>query len=102
MFETFFNKLFLKFWSGKKKVGPKKKVLLSKSFVIYGDTIYDLTWSLRYIHSNGKTSRPISFSERTNKWNIQEIIEEIESNKLPKAIESLIRNHEEGKEQQST
>ena len=102
MFDLFFNNIFLKFWSGKKRVGPKKRVLLSKSFVMYGDTVVDLTWSLRYIHSNGKTSRPVTITERASKWNKEEVIEKVESTELPKAIKLIIQTHEEGKDQQST
>lgn len=99
MFDKFFNDLFLKFWAGKKKVGPNKKVLLSKSFVVYGDTVVDLTWSLRYIHSNGKTSHPVAITERTNRWSTQEVIERIEETRIPKAIDMLISKHTEQKDQ---
>ena len=93
MLESFFNNLFLKFWSGKKKVGPKKRVLLSKSFVVYGDTVIDLRWSLKYIHDDGKTSHAVTLTERANKWNLQEIIEKIEETKLPKEIDSIISKY---------
>jgi len=99
MFDRFFNDLFLKFWAGKKEVGPNKKVLLSKSFVVYGDTVIDLTWSLRYIHSNGKTSHPVAITERTNIWNTQEVIEKVEETRIPKAIDMLISKHTEQKDQ---
>ena len=100
MFDSFLNEIYLKFWSGKKKVGPKKEVLLSKSFVVYGEAVYDLTWSLKYIHSNGKTSHSVTISERANKWNLRGIIGRIEKTKLPKAIDSIIKNHTGGKEPQ--
>ena len=37
-------------------MGPQKNVFVSKNCEIFGDTVYDLKWSLKYIHKNGKTS----------------------------------------------
>ena len=99
MFESFINDIFLKFWSGKKKVGPDKRILLSKSFVVYGETVYDLTWSMKYIHDNGKTSHSVTITERANKWNMRRVINRVEKKKLPSAIDAIIKNHTEGKEQ---
>ena len=99
MFESFLNGIFLKFWSGKEKVGPNKRILLSKSFEVFGSTVYDLTWSMKYIHDNGKTSHSVTITERANKWNMRRVIRRVEKSKLPRAIDSIIKNHTEGKEQ---
>ena len=98
MFESFLNDIYLKFWSGKKKVGPNKRILLSKSFVVFGNTVYDLTWSMKYIHDNGKTSHSVTITERANKWNMKRVIKRVEKTKLPNAIDSIIRNHTKEKE----
>ena len=99
MFESFLNGIFLKFWSGKEKVGPNKRILLSKSFEVFGSTVYDLTWSMKYIHDKGKTSHSVTITERANKWNMRRVIRRVEKSKLPRAIDSIIKNHTEGKEQ---
>ena len=98
MFESFLNDIYLKFWSGKKKVGPNKRILLSKSFVVFGNTVYDLTWSMKYIHDNGKTSHSVTITERANKWNMKRVIKRVEKTKLPNTIDSIIRKHTEAKE----
>ena len=99
MFESFLNNLFLKFWAGKKKVGPQKRILLSRRAETYGDKVYDLTWSLKYIHSNGKTSHSVVITERASNNNFKEVIKRIEDTKLPKAIDSLISRHSHNTEE---
>ena len=93
MLDSFFNSIFLRLWSGDKKVGPKKQVLLSKSCETYGDAVYDLRWTLKYIHPDGKTSHSVTITERANKWNMRKIIHRIEKYKIPKEIDALISKH---------
>ena len=94
MLDSFFNGLYLSFWCGEnKKVGPGKRVLLSKSCETYGDAVYDLRWSLKYIHDNGRTSHSVTISERASKWNLRDTIRRIEKHELPKKIEEIIREH---------
>lgn len=59
----------------------------------YGGVVYDLIWTLKYIHSNGKTSHSVSFSERANPWNLRRIISRMENEVLPKEIDKLISKH---------
>ncbi len=70
MFKSFLNNLYIKIWSGQKKVGPHKNVLLKRSCESFGDTVYDLRWSLKYIHKNGETSHTVTLTERASKWNL--------------------------------
>ena len=93
MFEAFCNTIYLKIWSGDKKAGPKKNVLVSKSCEIFGDTVYDLRWTLKYIHRNGKTSHSATISERASKWNLRRTIRRIEKHVLPKEVDELIRQN---------
>ena len=93
MFDTFLNTIFLKIWSGDKKVGPHKKVLMSRSCEIYQDTVYDLKWTLKYVHRNGKASHSVTISERASKWNLRRTIRKVEKHELPKKIDELIREH---------
>ena len=93
MFDSFFNSLFLKLWSGDKKVGPRKRVLMSRSCEAYGDTVYDLRWTLKYIHANGKTSHSVTITDRASKWNLRRRIHIVEKYKLPKEIEALIHKN---------
>lgn len=93
MFDSFFNSIRISLWSGEKKVGPQKNVLLSKSCETYGDAVYDLKWTLKYIHANGKTSHSVTITERASKWNLKRVIHHIEKHKLPKEIEALIRRN---------
>ena len=94
MFESLYNTIYLKLWSGDKKMGPQKNVFVSKSCEIFGDTVYDLKWSLKYIHKNGKTSTPITISERANKWDLRKLIRQIEKDIIPQKIKELIKEHE--------
>ena len=93
MFDSFFNNLYLSLWSGEKKTGPKKQVLVSKSCETYGDAVYDLRWTLKYIHKNGTPSHSVTISERASKWNLRHTIHKIEKHVLPKKIEELIQAH---------
>ncbi|MBR6142180.1 MAG: hypothetical protein IKQ37_10545 [Bacteroidaceae bacterium] len=93
MLDSFFNSLFLKFWSGNKKVGPQRSVLLSKSYETYGSAVYDLKWTLKYIHANGKTSHSVTITERASKWNLKKVIHIIERRRLPREIEALIQTN---------
>ena len=91
MFDSLINKLYLEFWSGKRKVGPHKKILLSKRYqALGGDMVYDLSWSLRYIHSNHTISHPIVIEERADKRRLRRVIRRIERRVIPKEIEKLI------------
>ena len=71
-------------------MGPKKNVLVSKSCEIFGDTVYDLRWTLKFIHKNGKTSHSVTISERSNRWSLRKTIHRIEKEELPKQIDALI------------
>ena len=93
MLESFYNSIYLKLWSGDKKIGPKKNVLVSKSCEIFGDTVYDIRWTLKYIHKNGKTSHSVTISERSNKWNLIKTIQRVEKQVLPKEADALISNN---------
>ena len=95
MFDSFFNNIYLSLWSGEKKVGSKKQVLLSKSCETYGDAVYDLRWTLKYIHKNGQTSHSVTVSERAGKWNLKKTIRRVEKHVLPKEIEALIQKHKQ-------
>lgn len=101
MLESFLNHLFLKLWAGKKKVGFKKRILLSRRAETYGDKVYDLTWSLKYIHSNGKTSHAITIAERASNRNLREVINRIEDTRLPKEIDFLISKHSHNTEEKN-
>lgn len=101
MLESFLNHLFLKLWAGKKKVGFKKRILLSRRAETYGDKVYDLTWSLKYIHSNGQTSHAITIAERASNRNLREVINRIEDTRLPKEIDFLISKHSHNKEEKN-
>ena len=90
MFESLYNTIYLKLWSGDKKMGPQKNVFVSKSCEIFGDTVYDLKWSLKYIHKNGKTSHSVTISERASRWNLRNTIRMIEKHVLPKEVDALI------------
>ena len=93
MFDSIINSLYLKLWAGSKKVGPRKEVLLTKRCETYGGVVFDLKWTLKYIHSNGRTSHSVNFSERANSWNLRKVILRIEKEVLPKEIDALIRRH---------
>ena len=94
MLDTFFNQLYLTFWTGDKKVGPHKKVLISRKCESFGDMVYDIRWTLKYIHKNGKTSHSVTISERANKWDLRKIIRRVEKNTLPQKIKELIEQNE--------
>ena len=94
MLDSFVNHLYLIFWTGDKKVGPHKEVHLSKKCETYGDMVYDIRWTLKYIHKNGKTSTPITISERANKWDLRKLIRRVEKDTLPGKIKELIEGHE--------
>ena len=94
MLDSFVNHLYLIFWTGDKKVGPHKEVHLSKKCETYGDMVYDIRWTLKYIHKNGKTSTPITISERANKWDLRKLVRQIEKDIIPQKIKELIKEHE--------
>ena len=96
MFNSFLNHIYLTFWTGDKKVGPHKKVLISRKCETFGDMVYDLRWTLKYIHKNGKTSHSVTISERANKWDLRKIIQRTEKEMLPRKIKELIEEHEKG------
>lgn len=93
MFDSIINSLFLTFWTRQKKVGPNKEVLLTKSCETFGEMVYDLRWSLKYIHSNGKTSHSVTISERANKWDLRKNIHRIEKEVLPAKIKQVIEDN---------
>jgi len=93
MFNSFLNSLYLRLWAGTKKVGPRRRVLLSKSYETYGDMVYDLTWKVRYIHSKNLASHAVYITERASKWNLRRTIRRVEKHKLPKVIEELVSKH---------
>ncbi len=93
MFDSLINSIYLSFWQGEKKVGPKKRVLLSKSCETYGDTVFDLRWTLKYIHDNGKTSHSVTITERASKWNLRHVIRRVEKHRLPKEIDALVNRN---------
>ena len=91
MFDSLINKLYLEFWSGKRKVGPHKKILLSRSYEVFGgDMVYDLAWSIRYIYSDHTISHPIVIEQRTDKRRLRKVIRRIERKVIPKEIEKLM------------
>ena len=91
MFDSLINKLYLDFWSGKRKVGPHKKILLSRSYQVFGgDMVYDLAWSIRYIYSDHTISHPVVIEQRTDKRRLRKVIRRIERRVIPKEIEKLI------------
>ena len=91
MFDSLINKLYLEFWSGKRKVGPHKKILLSRRYqALGGDMVYDLSWSLRYIYSDHTISHPVVIEQRTDKRRLRKVIRRIERRVIPKEIEKLI------------
>ena len=94
MFSSFINHLYLIFWTGDKKVGPHKEVYLSKKCETFGSMVYDVRWTLKYIHKNGKTSHSVTIYERANKWDVRKIIRRVEKNVLPRKIKELIEAHE--------
>jgi len=98
MLDSYVNHLYLTFWTGDKKVGPHKEVYLSKKCETYGDMVYDIRWTLKYIYKDGKTSQPITISERANKWDLRKIIHKIEKDELPRKIKELIKVHENRKQ----
>ena len=93
MLDSFLNKIYLYWWSGDKKVGPHKKVLLSRNCEIFGDMVYDLRWKLKYIHKNGQTSHAVTISERANKWDVRRCIKRIEREIIPGKIKQLIEDN---------
>ena len=101
MFQSLRNNIFISFWSKKKKVGPDKNVPLTKSCETYADTVYDLKWTLKYIHEDGKVSHPVTITERASKWNLRSVVHRIEKTKLPKEIEKLIRRHTNASDKES-
>ena len=91
MFESLKNILYLKFWSGKRKVGPHKKILLSRRYqALGGDLVYDLSWSLRYIYSEHTISHPVVIEQRTDKRRLRKVIRRIERRVIPQEIEKLM------------
>ena len=95
MFKSFFDHIYLFFWSGEKKTGPHKEVLLSKKCEIFGGVVYDLRWSLKYIHKNGETSHKVTITERANKWDFKTILRRTEKEVLPRKIKELIDAHKD-------
>ena len=93
MLDSLFNHIFLKCWAGKKKAGPNKEILITRKFDTFGDMVYDITWSLKYIHDNGQVSHSINISERANKWDLRRTIKKIEKNMIPDKITELIEVH---------
>ena len=90
MFDTQVNHIYLTFWTGEKKTGPNKEILISRRCETFGDMVYDLIWTLTYIYKNGKTSQPVSISERANKWDLRKIIRKTEKHEVKRAIEELV------------
>lgn len=98
MLDSYVNHLYLTFWTGEKKVGPHKEIYLSRKCETFGDMVYDLRWSLKYIYKDGKVSHPLNISERANKWDLRKIIRKIEKDVLPQKIKELIEEHENKKQ----
>jgi hypothetical protein len=94
MFDAYINNLYLTFWTGDKKVGPQKKVILSRKCESFGDMVYDLRWTIKYIHENGKTSHSVTITERANKWDLRKVIRRVEKKALRQKIKDLIKECE--------
>ena len=98
MFNSLLNSLFIKFWSGRKRIGPDGKILLTKRCESYIDTVYDLKWTLEYLSGKGKKPHIVTISERASKWNLRRVIRRIEKTKLPKEIDALVSRHSHAEE----
>ena len=94
MFDAYINNLYLSFWTGDKKIGPQKNIILSRRCETFGDMVYDLRWTIKYLQENGKTSPSVSITERANKWDLRKVIRRVEKNVLPRKIKELIEAHE--------
>ena len=94
MFDAYINNLYLSFWTGDKKVGPQKNIILSRRCETFGDMVYDLRWTIKYLQENGKTSPSVSITERANKWDLRKVIRRIEKTALKQRIKELIAENE--------
>lgn len=77
------NSIYLWWWNSTRRVGPKRKIRLIRTYVTYGKGVTDLTWKLKY----GGMTRYIS--ERVNDYNLISTIRMIEREKLPREIERM-------------
>lgn len=94
MFDAYINSLYLSFWTGDKKVGPQKNIILSRRCETFGDMVYDLRWTIKYLQENGKTSPSVSITERANKWDLRKVIRRIEKTALKQRIKELVAENE--------
>ena len=94
MFDAYINNLYLSFWTGDKKVAPQKNIIISRRCETFGDMVYDLRWTIKYLQENGKTSPSVSITERANKWDLRKVIHRVEKKTLPQKIKELIKECE--------
>ena len=94
MFDAYINNLYLSFWTGDKKVGPQKNIILSRRCETFGDMVYDLRWTIKYLQENGKTSPSVSITERANKWDLRKVIRRVEKTALKQRIKELVAENE--------
>ena len=94
MFDAYMNNLYLSIWTGDKKVGPQKNIILSRRCETFGDMVYDLRWTIKYLQENGKTSPSVSITERANKWDLRKVIRRVEKTALKQRIKELVAENE--------
>ena len=94
MFDAYINNLYLSFWTGDKKIGPQKNIILSRRCETFGDMVYDLRWTIEYLQENGKTSPSVSITERANKWDLRKVIRRVEKTALKQRIKELVAENE--------
>ncbi|MCR5534532.1 MAG: hypothetical protein K6F47_05100 [Bacteroidaceae bacterium] len=94
MFDAYINNLYLSFWTGDKKIGPQKNIILSRRCETFGDMVYDLRWTIKYLQENGKTSPSVSITERANKWDLRKVIRRVEKTALKQRIKELVAENE--------
>ena len=94
MFDAYINNLYLSFWTVDKKVGPQKNIILSRRCETFGDMVYDLRWTIKYLQENGKTSPSVSITERANKWDLRKVIRRVEKTALKQRIKELVAENE--------
>lgn len=90
MFLGLKNAIYLNFWAGKKKAGPHKELVITRSCESYGGHVFDLLWSIKFRGSK-KSSKHLSI--RANSWDLIEKIKHIENTRLQKAIKEVIQEH---------
>lgn len=94
MFDAYINNLYLSFWTGDKKVGPQKNIILSRRCETFGDMVYDLRWTIKCTQGNNKTSPSVTITERANKWDLRKVIRRVEKTALKQRIKELVAENE--------